>query len=92
MEPKEKAKELVEKYADLQTNIDWTDSNELLKTCEINNSFYENEFDIYWNLLAKESALIAVDEIIKECEKFFEAISENRKLYWQEVKQEIEKL
>ena len=41
---------------------------------------------------AKQCALIAVDEIIKECEKFFEAISENRKLFWQEVKKEIEKL
>jgi hypothetical protein len=51
----------------------------------------------FWSLtnnsrIAKQCALIAVDEIIKECEKFFEAISENRKLYWQEVKQEIEKL
>ena len=41
---------------------------------------------------AKQCALIAVDEIIKECEKFFEAISENRKLFWQEVKEEVKKL
>jgi len=41
---------------------------------------------------SKLCALIAVDEIIQECDKFFEAISEDRKLYWQEVKQEIQKL
>lgn len=41
---------------------------------------------------AKKCALIAVDEIIQECDKFFEAISVDRKLYWFEVKQEIQKL
>ena len=40
----------------------------------------------------KECALILVDKIIFECEKYFEAISKDRAEYWQEVKQEIEKL
>ena len=43
---------------------------------------------IYKNLYAKECALIAVDEIIeagKDVDEFCDS-------YWQEVKQEIEKL
>jgi predicted DNA-binding protein YlxM (UPF0122 family) len=61
------------------------------KAEQLINKFF---FDTTLNELeeAKDCALIAVDEIMKECEKFFEAISENRKLFWQEVKQEIEKL
>jgi DNA polymerase elongation subunit (family B) len=41
---------------------------------------------IYKNQYAKECALIAVDEILKAI-----GFSDN-KFYWQEVKQEIEKL
>ena len=40
---------------------------------------------------AKQCALIAVDEIIKDREKLFEHYWIDLK-YWQEVKQEIEKL
>jgi hypothetical protein len=39
-----------------------------------------------------EGALIAVDEMINECEKYFEAISKDRVEYWKEVKEEIENL
>jgi hypothetical protein len=39
---------------------------------------------------AKECALIAVDEIIDEYQKIFPNV--NRRNYWDEVKQEIEKL
>jgi hypothetical protein len=56
MTPKDKAKELVDKY--------WTFS-----------------FDIFFEE-AKECALIAVDELIKE----------TGSKYWYDVKQEIEKL
>ena len=59
MSPKEKAKELVDKF-----------------------TFRCEECDYDWN--AKQCALIAVDEIIKN---FFSNFD-----YWQEVKQEIEKL
>lgn len=40
---------------------------------------------------AKQCALIAVDEIIKECTDGY-SYSDYRKNYWQEVKHEIEKL
>lgn len=42
------------------------------------------------NPFAKSSALIAVDELIKE--GFFTDGYYNRAAYWQEVKQELEKL
>ena len=38
---------------------------------------------------AKECALIVVNELIEECDKFFEAISKDRKQYWQKVKKEL---
>ena len=77
MTPKEKAKELVDKYFYLF-------SVELENTIE--------------NYEAKECALIAVDEIIEctpsvdmyppNCQSIHSRVRE----YWQEVKQEIEKL
>lgn len=65
MGAKEKAKELVDKFA----RIDGYEDSIDLSKCE-----YE-----------KQCALIAVDEIIKYCH-FYDII------YWQEVKNEIEKL
>jgi hypothetical protein len=38
---------------------------------------------------AKDCALIVVNELIEECDKFFEAISKDRKQYWQKVKKEL---
>ena len=67
--PKEKAKELVDKYLDANHTIeDWK--------IDINIDFE----------LAKQCALIAVDELINE------AVYEKQYNYWQEVKQEIERL
>ena len=41
---------------------------------------------------AKQCALIAVDEIINECNRFYEAISLDRADYWEQVKTEIENI
>lgn len=41
---------------------------------------------------SKECALIAVDEILKVCEKEITNCSDKTFFYWQEVKQEIEKI
>lgn len=66
MTPKEKAKELVEKFlAKLKT-----------ATPKLNRPNYQS----------KQCALIAVDEILKAVEGKYD------EYYWQEVKQEIEKL
>ena len=43
-------------------------------------------------ILAKESALIAVDELIQQCWDYREIDLEKSCDYWKEVKHEIEKL
>jgi hypothetical protein len=73
MTPKEKAKELTNKY---------------IFTSFIIDEDYEN-IKLKLMLHAKHSALIAVDEVIQEINYFNYGSFES---YWQEVKQEIEKL
>lgn len=72
MKPEEKAIELYIKYKQYTSYVDLFYNNDTL------DKFYKN---------AKQCALIAVDEIIKELERCF-IYNE----YWQEVKIEIEKL
>jgi hypothetical protein len=87
MTPKEKAIELKHKmYAKiLDYNLDYTDSNNI------------EELNIFDDK-AKQCALIAVDEILKEyahAENHIEDIMGKISIYikyWQEVKQEIEAL
>jgi len=74
MTPKDKAKELVEKFIEHTQEWDEIDG-------------YVN--DIY---KAKQCALIAVDELIKQCWNYRDIDLERSHDYWQEVKQEIENL
>lgn len=89
MTPKEKAKELVDKYLQISESIDWTDEENYKKAEDFNNQL-GNDVIKYWNELAKQSALIAVDELIEEA--YFTDGYYDRQEYWEEVKQEIEKL
>jgi hypothetical protein len=78
MTPKEKAKELVYKYENLVTTWD---------------CYWDTEIPVENRLPEmKQCALIAVDEIIKVCENEISHCSDKTYFYWQEVKQEIEKL
>jgi hypothetical protein len=70
MEPKLKAKEIVDKYWSIGEQ-EWQDT------------------PLTWEE-AKQCALIAVDEILKNNLILFEDVLNNQ--YWKEVKQEIEKL
>jgi hypothetical protein len=77
MTPKEKAKELYDKYLDIDGFGYYRDKDSFM----------------YWSTSvigkqAKQCALIAVDEIINLV-KHIDVDSED---YWEEVKQEIEKL
>ena len=76
MTPKAKAKELFKKYSKGKDEYGWS----------------LTEFDS----CAKLCALIAIDEIVKECSEWvggdFSRWEQLRIDYWQEVKQEIEKL
>ena len=69
------------------------------KAKEIYNKMLNNidGYNVELEISAKECALIAVDEIISYLLKIkdehgFLIISKNKIAYWQEVKQEIEKL
>lgn len=84
MTPKEKAKELFNNYVLIQESIEW--GNEELHT-EANIMYEKNndEYTKYYKELAKQSALISVDECLKCC------IGSHVK-FWKEVKEEINKL
>lgn len=81
MTPKEKAKELVEKFMAIK-------------------SMKLSDYSLIYYPFAKLCALIAVDEIIKvsapyidKHEPYYQELDDNQtQVYWQEVKQEIEKL
>ena len=86
MTPKERAKELVDKFLPF---VDWNDSfidwNDLQDDCTNRDWAIRN---------AKKCALIAVDLHLEELSKM-KLIFSDRELhykYWQEVKQEIEKI
>jgi hypothetical protein len=88
METKEKAQQLVDKFYNLQSSIAWTTNDELKRQASIFNEELGEDVEIYWDKLAKQTAVIAVDNIINAMpfdydftEKFIE--------YWQQVKQEI---
>jgi hypothetical protein len=92
MTPQEKAQELVDKYYQLAESIEWTDEQTSVKAEKFNDELGSDVLK-YWNELSKQSALIAVDEMLsndgwssspKEWDIF--------KKYCKNVKQEIEKL
>ena len=107
MTPQEKAQELVDKYYQLAESIEWTDEQTSLKAEKFNDELGSDVLK-YWNELSKQSALIAVDEIIKSKELNYlftqnqiysmEVTSDDRWIYeefmkyWQEVKHEIQQL
>jgi hypothetical protein len=82
MKPKHKAQQLVDKFYNLQSSIAWTTNDELKRQASIFNDELGEDVEIYWDKLAKQTAVIAVDEIILNC---YEDMEE----YWNEVKQEI---
>ena len=86
MTPKEKAIELVDKYYQLAEDLEWTTDSETKEKAEKFNDELGADVLTYWNELAKQCALIAVDEILN-------VLFQHHKIdYWKEVKQEIEKL
>jgi hypothetical protein len=85
MTPKEKAEQLVESFIPFSLNEATTEDG-----------FYYSESIQLWN--AKQCALVAVDEIIKSNYKNtlndlgYRFTMNDLDCYWEEVKQEIEKL
>jgi hypothetical protein len=85
MTPKEKAQELVDKFYNLQSSIAWTTNDELKRQASIFNDELGEDVEIYWDKLAKQTAVIAVDEIFNSGLLFM--VDDEQ--YWHEVKQEI---
>jgi len=89
METKEKAQQLVDKFYNLQSSIAWTTNDELKRQASIFNDELGEDVEIYWDKLAKQTAVIAVDEIINQCWDYREIDLEASYNYWHDVKQEI---
>jgi len=95
MTPKEKAKELYNKNYRLFQNTDmcFGDCDEEYKKGNCTNSGHGCGI---WFNLSKQCALIAVDEIIKldvfDCNDDWSNEDGDTREYWEQVKQEIEKL
>jgi hypothetical protein len=85
MTPKEKAKELVDRFYNLQSSIAWTTNDELKRQASIFNDELGEDFEIYWDKLAKQTAVIAVDEIYNS--GLLVMVDDEQ--YWYDVKQEI---
>jgi hypothetical protein len=81
MTPKEKAFELFTKFADIEHLGVYGDYN---GTWEWSSSL--------WRKQAKEIAIIAVDEIMKQCWDYRDIDLQASYDYWNEVKHELEKL
>ena len=91
MTPQEKAQELVDKYYQLAESIEWTDEQTSLKAEKFNDELGSDVLK-YWNELSKQSALIAVDEMLdfRNCLYINEGSLAHK--YLLDIKQEIEKL
>ena len=93
MTPKEKAEQLVANFLHIQESIDWTDNENMLIEFRDMNEKHSEEISVYWKELAKQCALIAVDEVLLETDDNYDSLhASDRRIYWQNVKQEIEKL
>ena len=84
MKPETKAKELVDRFInliqyDFISDLHWYDTR-------------NNKYNDYVKKDAKKCALIAVDEIIEQNNIWIKHTGKGTNNYWQEVKQEIEKL
>jgi hypothetical protein len=89
MTPQEKAQELVNKYYQLAESIEWTDKETSVKAEKFNDELGTDVLR-YWNELAKQSALVAVEEVMVYLDQIM--LPNPFKQYWEEVKHEIEKL
>jgi len=91
MKKEAKAQELVNKFYALQSTIDWTKDEELIKDAE---KYLENEeAKKYWLELAKKSAVLSVMEIREVAEEDYYWDEEEGQVFtWKGLIEEIESL
>ncbi len=91
MEKREKAQELVNKFYALQSAIDWTQDEDLIKELEKYSEL--DSVKKYWLELAKESAVLSVMEIREVAdEDYYWDEEEGQVFTWKELIEEIESL
>lgn len=88
MSPKEKALQLFSDYCKIIGSNCEHDSYCEDKECKIGN----NTICKVTQIEAAACAALALNYIISECDKHFEAISKDRVNYWLNVKSELEKM
>ena len=91
MSAKDKALELVGKYYQLAESIEWTDDKTKVKAEKFNDELGTDVLK-YWNELAKQCALVAVDEMLDFRNGLYMNEGSIVHQYLMDVKQEIEKL
>ena len=91
MNAKEKAQELIDKYYKLAESIEWTDKQTSEKAEKFNDELGTDVLK-YWNELSKQSALIAVDEMLDFRNALYINEGSLAQQYLLDIKQEIEKL
>lgn len=75
---------LFNKFKDIQDKIQWGDEK-IIAEAEKN---YKKEYEEYFDKLAKESALLCIEELIENCVYF----DKNDYNMFNEIKNEIQKL
>lgn len=90
MTPKEKAKELYNKFYQLSDSIEWTTDEETKQKAGKFNDELGSDVEKFWVEYPKQCALIALDEILNVIHR--DMNYQNVYAYFLEVKQEIEKL
>ena len=92
MTAKDKAQDLINEYYILAESINWSNEDTQKKAEKYNDDLGEDVL-YYWHELAKRSALIAVDMLIKENESIENIVNGGlNKQYWMQVKHEINQL
>ena len=91
MSAKDKAQELIDKYYKLAESIEWTDKQTSEKAEKFNDELGTDVLK-YWNELSKQSALIAVDEMLDFRNALYINEGSLAHKYLLDIKHEIEKL
>lgn len=91
MTPEEKAEELISKFKDIVNESDFH-VPEFICGVSMKSDEYEGVLNKETMLLAKECALICVDEIISSLKESINGVDALDIIYWRRVKQNINKL
>jgi len=90
MKAKDKAKELVDKFYNLQSSIAWDTTQETKEKASIFNDELGSDVELYWHELAKQTALISIDEMLKELKSIRINLSPGSYVSYQDYKRDLD--